>query len=69
MLTLRKGNLMTKPKRLQKIEAAYEDRQVAVEFEYKDFDEWTVYMKGYFDAAEVKEIANALKAANKRQPL
>lgn len=56
--------LGNKPKRLQKIEAAYEDRHVAVEFQYKDFDEWTAYLSGYFADFEIKEIANALKAAN-----
>ena len=56
---------MTKPKRLQKIEDYWAKRMIDVRFEYEDFDEWTVYMKGYFDAAEVKEIAKALKAVNK----
>jgi len=54
-----------KPKRLQKLEDYWSLRPIDVWFEYEDFDEWTVYMKGYFDAAEVSEIAKALKAVNK----
>ena len=55
-------NEMDKPKRLQKIEDCY--KLIDVRFEYEGFDEWTVYMRGYFNAAEVSEIAKALKAVN-----
>ena len=56
---------MQKPKRLQKLEDAYQERYVDVSFGFKDFDEWTVYLRGYFADFELHEIVKALKSANK----
>jgi len=56
---------MNKPKRMQKIEAAYEDRVVGVEFEEMDAGYWSVCLMGYFADHELAEIVKALKAANK----
>ena len=56
---------MTKPKRLSKLEAAYENRVVEVMFEEMDAGYWSVYLKGYFADHELAEITKALKAANK----
>jgi len=54
-----------KPKRMQKIEAEYEDRVVEVMFEEMDAGYWSVYISGYFADHELHEITKALKAANK----
>ena len=54
-----------KPKRLQKLEAYWEDQVREVKFEESDAGYWEVYIKGFFADFEIAEIANALKAANK----
>ena len=56
---------MPKPKRMQKLEDAYQDRVVEVMFEEMDVGYWSVYLKGYFADHELAEITKALKAANK----
>ena len=56
---------MPKPKRMQKLEAAYEDRYVDVRFEETDRSNWSIYLKGHFADHELAEITKALKAANK----
>jgi len=56
---------MAKPKRLQKIEDHYADSFRNVSFEDEFGGEWMVYIQGHFADFEIKEIANALKAANK----
>ena len=56
---------MTKPKRLEKLEDHWADQRRAVKFEESDAGYWHVYIKGFFADFEIKEIANALKAANK----
>ena len=54
-----------KPKRMQKLEDAYEDRVVEVMFEEMDAGYWSVYLDGYFADHELHAIVKALKAANK----
>ena len=55
-----------KPKRLQKLEDRWRDDDAGtVEFDNDFSGEWMVYVSGHFADFEVKEIANALKAANK----
>ena len=59
------NNQESKPARLAKLEAAYEDRVVAVMFEEMDAGYWSVYLDGYFADHELAEIAKALRAVNK----
>ena len=60
---------MDKPKRLQKLEANWQDRPQVVEFDNDFGGEWMVTIKGHFADFEIKEIANALRAANKASKL
>ena len=54
-----------KPKRLQKLEAYWEDYTATVEFNEQDSVNWCVYISGFFSDFELYEITKALKAANK----
>jgi len=55
-----------KPKRLEKLEDRWRDDDAGtVEFDNGFSGEWMVHMDGHFADFEIKEIANALKAANR----
>ena len=57
---------IAKPPRLQKLEAYWQDSKAGtVKFDNGFAGEWMVYMNGHFADFEIKEIANALRAANK----
>ena len=56
---------MTKPKRLQKLEDHYADRHAVVKFDDGFGGEWLVDIRGCFADFEIREISNALRAANK----
>ena len=60
---------ITKPARLIKLEGIYEDSARVVLFDNRFGGEWMVDIKGCFAGFEIKEIANALKAANRLKPL
>ena len=54
-----------KPKRLEKLEAYWQDSPQEVKFEEQDVGFWCVYINGYLASHELAEIVKALKAANK----
>ena len=56
---------MAKPKRLEKLEKQYADSFRSVSFDNDFGGEWMVTIGGHFADFEIKEIAAALKAANK----
>ena len=54
-----------KPKRLEKLEAHYQDSARVVLFDNRFGGEWMVYIKGHFADFEIDEINRAMKAVNK----
>ena len=57
------------PARLQKLEEYWYDDVRVVLFEEADSGYWMVQLRGIFQDFEIKEISNALKAANRLKPL
>ena len=57
------------PARLQKLEEYWYDDVRVVLFEEADSGYWMAQIRGVFQDFEIKEIANALKAANRLKPL
>ena len=58
-----------KPKRLEKLEAYYQDSARVVLFDNRFGGEWMVDIKGCFAGFEIADIARALKVANRLKPL
>ena len=54
-----------KPKRLEKLEAYYQDSARVVLFDNRFGGEWMVAIRGHFADFEIDEINRALKAVNK----
>ena len=59
------NNIEGKPARLSKLEQYWQDSSQQVCFEEQDSGYWAVWLDGFFADFEIKEIAKALKAANK----
>ena len=60
---------MDKPIRLTTLEEYWDTRNMLVEFDNDFGGEWMVTLRGHFADFEVKEISNALRAANKAKGL
>ena len=56
---------ITKPARLIKLEAYYQDSARVVLFDNRFGGEWMVDIRGHFADFEIDEINRALKAVNK----
>ena len=55
----------SKPKRLAKLEQHYANSSHVVKFDDGFGGEWMVYISGHFADFQIREIANALRTANK----